>query len=104
LSVALMSDPKGADLRPYLSEVAKTIRKKWVQTSRLSFSAQREVNLQFSIDRSGRVRNVIICCISGFADIDQSVAHVVRASSPFPLVPDSFQVDAMALRLKFSVR
>ena len=68
LSVALMSDPKGADLRPYLSQVAKTIRKKWVQTSRLSFSAQREVNLQFSIDRSGRVRNVIICCISGFAD------------------------------------
>lgn len=100
--VELMSDPKGADLRPYLTEVFKTLRKEWMQTSRRNWTAQREVILRCWIDRSGRVQNVIVVASSGLADIDQSVAHMVRVSSrPFPPVPDSFHGNEMELQLKF---
>jgi TonB family protein len=104
LTVTLMSDPHGADLRPYLSQVQKTIAREWMRSWRPDWSSEGQVILRFSVDRSGKVLKRVIVSSSRLADLDRAVADVVTACSPFPPVPEAFHGDQMELHLKFVSR
>jgi protein TonB len=101
MTVILMSDSKGSDLRPYLSMVNKAIRQEWMQAQH-RWAATGEVIIQFSVDRSGKVLKLALISSSGIPDFDRSVADVVISSGPLPPVPESFQGEQMLLRLKFA--
>src|SRR5580700_4263428 len=66
-SLELMSDPMGADLKPYLIQVLALVKRNWyaVIPESAHLGARGLVELQFIIDRSGRVPKLVIATPSG---------------------------------------
>ncbi len=102
MTVILMSDPKGSDLRPYLSKVNKAILQAWMQAQHTDWAATGQVIIRFSVDRSGKILKLALISSSGVPDFDRSVADIVSSSGPLPPVPESFQGEQILLRLKFA--
>ena len=69
LTVTLMSDPHGVDLRPYLDQVQRTIAREWMRSWRPDWSSEGQVTIRFSVDRSGKVLKLVIASSSRLADL-----------------------------------
>jgi TonB family protein len=104
ISPELLSDPMGADFRPYLMQILALVRKNWFavipESARLGNRGV--VQLMFTIDRSGQVPKLVIATPSGSEALDKAAVAGVSASVPFPPLPSDFK--GQQIRLQFAFR
>lgn len=100
----LLSDPQGVDFKPYLIQVVAAVRRNWMAVIPESGRMGRRglVQLQFSIDRQGRVPKLVIATASGTEAFDRAAVAGVSASNPFPPLPSEFKGDQIRLQLSFA--
>ncbi len=103
-SLELMSDPMGADFKPYLIRILALVKKNWYavipESARLGNRGV--VELQFIIDRSGEVPKLVIATPSGSQSLDKAAVAGISASVPFPPLPNDFK--GQQIRLQFAFR
>lgn len=102
-SLELLSDPQGADFRPYLIKVLSAVRRNWFavipESARLG--RQGRVLIQFAISRDGHVPKLVIASPSGADPLDRAAVAGISASNPFPPLPAEFRGDRILLQLSF---
>jgi TonB family protein len=100
----LLSDPLGVDFKPYLIQVLASVRRNWMAVIPESGRMGRRglVQVQFSIDRAGRVPKLVIATPSGTEAFDRAAVAGVSASNPFPPLPSDFKGDQIRLQLSFA--
>ncbi len=102
-ALELLSDPQGADFRPYLIRVLTAVRRNWFAVIPESARLGREgrVLIQFSIARDGRVPKLVIATPSGAEPLDRAAVAGISASNPFPPLPTDFKGDQIRVQLSF---
>ncbi|MBL8209244.1 MAG: TonB family protein [Bryobacterales bacterium] len=103
-SLELLSDPQGADFRPYLLRVLAAVRRNWFavipESARLGRRGR--VVIQFAIARDGNVPKLVIAVPSGAEPLDRAAVAGISASNPFPPLPLDFKGDQIRLQLSFA--
>ena len=103
-NLELLSDPKGVDFRPYLSQILASVRRNWhaviPESARLGLNRGR-VTLQFSVARDGTVPKLVIAASSGVPALDRAAVAGISASNPFPPLPTDFTGRTIRLQFKF---
>lgn len=102
-SLELLSDPMGVDFRPYLIQVLSAVRRNWfaVIPESAKFGRRGRVQIQFAIDRGGRVPKLVIALPSGAEALDRAAVAGVSASNPFPPLPSEFRGQQIRVQLTF---
>jgi TonB family protein len=102
-TLQLMSDPMGADFKPYLMQVLAVVRKNWfaVWPESARLGNRGVVQLMFSINRDGHVPKLVIATESGTRALDLAAVAGVDASQPFPPFPKEFKGQQIQLQFAF---
>ncbi|MFN7938588.1 MAG: TonB family protein [Bryobacteraceae bacterium] len=102
-SLELLSDPQGADFRPYLLRILNSVRINWFavipESARLG--RRGKVVVQFAISKDGKVPKLIIASPSGADPLDRAAVAGISASNPFPPLPVEFKGSEIRLQLVF---
>ena len=102
-SLELLSDPQGADFRPYLLRVLTAVRRNWFavipESARMGRAGK--VLIQFVIARDGGVPKLVIAVPSGTDPLDRAAVAGISASNPFPPLPLEYKGDQIRLQLSF---
>ena len=102
--VELLSDPRGVDFRPYLTQVLAAVRRNWFavipESARLGMSRGRTL-IQFSVARNGSVPKLVIAKSSGAPPLDRAAVAGVSASNPFPPLPREYIGGDIRLQFTF---
>jgi TonB family protein len=103
-NLELLSDPKGVDFRPYLTQVLAAVRRNWLAVIPESAKLGRRgrVSIQFSISRGGSVPKLVIITTSGTDSLDRAAVAGVSASNPFPPLPSEYKSDRIVLQFNFA--
>jgi len=102
--VELLSDPRGVDFRPYLTQVLAAVRRNWFavipESARLGMSRGRTL-IQFSVTSNGSVPKLVIAKSSGAPPLDRAAVAGVSASNPFPPLPREYLGGDIRLQFTF---
>ena len=102
--VELLSDPRGVDFRPYLTQVLAAVRRNWFavipESARLGMSRGRTL-IQFSVASNGSVPKLVIAKSSGAPPLDRAAVAGVSASNPFPPLPSEYLGGDIRLQFTF---
>lgn len=102
--IELLSDPRGVDFRPYLTQVLAAVRRNWFavipESARLGMSRGRTL-IQFSVARNGSVPKLVIAKSSGAPPLDRAAVAGVSASNPFPPLPREYIGGDIRLQFTF---
>ncbi|HME07789.1 MAG TPA: TonB family protein [Bryobacteraceae bacterium] len=99
----LLSDPQGADFKPYIVQVLYLVKRNWLAVYPESANLGRRgvATLQFIVDRNGQVVKLVIASTSGAYELDRAAVAGVSASQPLPPFPPSFQGNEVRLQFSF---
>jgi TonB family protein len=104
-AIDILTDTRGVDFGPYLTQLVKTVREHWYgvipESARPPLSKKGVVSVGFRIMKDGKVADLHYVEGSGDADLDQSVHDGIAASDPFPPLPKEFVCEYVALQLHF---
>jgi protein TonB len=93
----------GVDFHPYLLRVYLIVRRNWYsvipEIARLG--KQGRVALEFSIERNGRVPDLVLRVGSGTDSLDSAAMASIRLSNPFPALPAEFPGEDIRLRFVY---
>ena len=96
----ILSDTMGVDFHPYLLRIYLLVRRNWYsvipEIARLG--KQGRVALEFSIERNGRVPDLVLRVSSGTDSLDSAALASIRLSNPFPALPPEFPGEDIRLR------
>ncbi|HET7101583.1 MAG TPA: TonB family protein, partial [Terriglobia bacterium] len=88
----ILSDTKGVNFGPYLARVVYIVRRNWYavipESARLGEKGR--VALVFEIVKDGSVPQLRLLASSGAQALDQAALASIRASNPFPPLPQQF--------------
>ncbi len=100
----LLSDPMGADFRPYLLQVLQAVRRNWfaVMPDSARMGRRGTVLLQFAIDKGGTVTKVVVATSSGVDPLDRAAIASISMSNPFAPLPVDFRGNVVRLQLTFA--
>lgn len=103
-NLELLSDPKGVDFRPYLTQVLAAVRRNWLAVIPESAKLGRRgrVAIQFSISRVGSVPKLVIITSSGTDSLDRAAVAGISASNPFPPLPSEYKSDRIVVEFNFA--
>jgi TonB family protein len=103
-NLQLLSDPRGADFKPYLIQVLFAVRRNWLaiipESARMGRRGR--VLIQFIIDRRGGVPKLVIATPSGTEAFDRAAVAGISASYPVPPLPSDYKGDQIRLQLSFA--
>ncbi len=103
-AVELLSDARGVDFRPYLTQILAAVRRNWFavlpESARLGMSRGRTL-IQFSVSRSGSVPKLVIARSSGSPSLDRAAVAGISASNPFPPLPSEYLGGDIRLQFTF---
>ncbi len=99
----LLSDPKGVDFKPYLTQVLILVKRYWsaIWPESARMGRRGSVAIIFSVDRRGAVPKLVIASPSGVESLDRAAVAAVSGSVPFPPFPKDFKDDLIKLQLNF---
>ena len=104
-SIELLSNPQGADFKPYLERVLAIVRANWQrvipEAVRQNRMHGRSV-LQFVINRDGSIARVIVAEPSGVNQLDFAASSSLVMSSPLPQLPAEFKGYQVRLAFTFT--
>lgn len=102
--VELMTDPKGVDFRPYLTQILNAVRRNWYavipESARLGMERGR-VAIQFIVVKNGDVPKLVIASTSSSQPLDRAAVAGISASLPLPPLPAEFTGDEIKLQFVF---
>jgi TonB family protein len=88
----ILSDTRGVNFGPYLARVVYIVRRNWYsvipESARLGKKGR--VALVFEIVKDGSVPQLRLLASSGSQALDQAALASIRASNPFPPLPQQF--------------
>lgn len=88
----ILSDTRGVDFGPYLARVIYNVRRNWYavipETARLGQKGR--VAIVFEIVKDGSVPQIRLVASSGSDPLDRAAIASIRASNPFPPLPEEF--------------
>ena len=100
----LLSDPRGVDFRPYLTQILAAVRRNWFavipESARLGVTRGRTL-IQFSVARNGSVPKLVIARSSGTGPLDRAAVAGISASNPFPPLPGEYLGQDIRLQFTF---
>lgn len=103
-AVELLSDPRGVDFRPYLTQVLAAVRRNWFavipESARMGMTRGRTL-IQFSVARNGSVPKLVIAKSSGTPPLDRAAVAGISASNPFPPLPQEYLGQDIRLQFTF---
>ena len=103
-ALEMVSDPMGADFKPYLIRILAIVKHNWLavvpESARLGRAGR--VQIQFAIARAGYVPKLVIALPSGTDALDRAAVAGVSASTPFPPLPNDFKGSQVRLQFTFS--
>lgn len=96
----ILSDTMGVDFGPYLARVVYTVRRNWYavipESARLGQKGR--VGIVFEILKDGSVPQLRLVASSGFEPLDRAALISIRASNPFPPLPEEFTGNHLVLQ------
>jgi TonB family protein len=99
----ILSDTRGVDFGPYLARVVYTVRRNWYsvipEAARLGQKGR--VAIVFEILKDGSVPQLRLVGSSGLEPLDRAALSGIRASIPFPPLPDEFTGNHLVLQFNF---
>ncbi len=99
----ILSDTRGVDFGPYLARVVYVVRRNWYavipESARLGEKGR--VALVFDIMKDGSVPTLHLVASSGSEPLDRAAGAGIRASIPFPPLPDEFTGNYLRLEFIF---
>jgi TonB family protein len=99
----ILSDTQGVDFGPYLSRIVYIVRRNWYsvipESARLGEKGR--VSIVFEILKDGSVPQLRLVASSGSDPLDRAALAGIRASIPFPPLPDEFTGKHLVLQFIF---
>ncbi len=99
----ILSDTRGVDFGPYLARVVWNVRRNWYAvipvTARLGQKGR--VAIVFEILKDGSVPELRLVASSGSEPLDRAAVAAIRASNPFPPLPEEFTGEHLVLQFMF---
>ena len=99
----ILSDTLGVDFGPYLARVVYIVRRNWYavipESARLGEKGRASV--VFEILKDGSVPQLRLVASSGADPLDRAALAGIRASIPFPPLPDEFTGNHLVLQFIF---
>lgn len=103
--IEVLSDTKGVDFGPYLSELSETVRENW--NSRMPpsvyppISKKGRVSIEFVVMKDGKVSGMAMHGSSYDVALDRAAWASISSSSPFAPLPEAFTGPTLGLRFFF---
>jgi len=100
----LLSDPMGADFRPYLLQILQTVRRNWfaVMPESARLGRRGTVALQFAIAKDGTVTKIVFATNSGVDSLDRAAVASISMANPLPPLPLDYRGNVIRLQLTFA--
>jgi TonB family protein len=99
----ILSDTRGVDFGPYLARVVYIVRRNWYavipESARLGEKGR--VGIVFEILKDGSVPQMRLVASSGSDPLDRAAVAGIRASIPFPPLPEQFTGKHLVLQFIF---
>lgn len=99
----ILSDTRGVDFGPYLARIVYIVRNNWYQvipeSARLGEKGR--VAIVFEILKDGSVPELRVVASSGSEPLDRAALAGIRASIPFPPLPEEFTGNHLVLQFIF---
>jgi len=99
----ILSDTRGVDFGPYLSRIVYIVRQNWYavipESARLGEKGR--VAIVFEILKDGSVPQLRLVASSGSDPLDRAAVAGIRASIPFPPLPEEFTGEHLVLQFIF---
>jgi TonB family protein len=99
----ILSDTRGVDFGPYLARIVYIVRRNWYsvipESARLGEKGR--VGIVFEILKDGSVPQLRLVASSGADALDRAALAGIRASIPFPPLPEEFTGNHLVLQFIF---
>jgi TonB family protein len=99
----ILSDTRGVDFGPYLARVVLIVKRNWYsvipESARLGEKGR--VGIVFEILKDGTVPQLRLVASSGADPLDRAALAGIRASIPFPPLPEEFTGNHLVLQFIF---
>jgi TonB family protein len=99
----ILSDTRGFDFGPYLARILYTVKRNWYavipEAARLGEKGR--VAIVFEIRKDGSVPELRLVGSSGIEPLDRAALAGIRASIPFPPLPEGFTGEHLVLQFNF---
>jgi TonB family protein len=99
----ILSDTRGVDFGPYLARIVFVVRRNWYsvipESARLGEKGR--VGIVFEILKDGSVPQLRLVASSGSDALDRAALAGIRASIPFPPLPEEFTGNHLVLQFMF---
>jgi TonB family protein len=91
------------DFGPYLARVVWAVRRNWYSMIPVSarLGQKGRVAIVFEIRRDGSVPELRLVASSGADPLDRAALGAIRASNPFPPLPEEFTGPSLVLQFIF---
>lgn len=99
----ILSDTRGVDFGPYLARVVFNVRRNWYSMIPVAakLGQKGRVGIVFEILKDGSVPQLRLVASSGSAPLDRAAIGAIRASNPFPPLPEEFTGEHLVLQFMF---
>jgi len=99
----ILSDTKGVDFGPYLARVIFNVRRNWYSMIPVAakLGQKGRVGIVFAIVKDGSVPQLRLVATSGSDPLDRAAVAAIRASDPFPPLPEEFTGEHLVLQFIF---
>jgi TonB family protein len=99
----ILSDTRGVDFGPYLARVVFNVRRNWYSMIPVAarLGQKGRVAIIFEILKDGSVPELRLVGSSGSDPLDRAAVGSIRASNPFPPLPDEFTGNHLVLQFIF---
>jgi TonB family protein len=99
----ILSDTRGVDFGPYLARVVFNVRRNWYSMIPVAarLGQKGRVAIIFEILKDGSVPELRLVGSSGSDPLDRAAVGAIRASNPFPPLPEEFTGNHLVLQFIF---
>jgi outer membrane biosynthesis protein TonB len=104
-AIELLSDPQGADFKPYLERILSIIRANWdlVKPAGARQGRLRGLSvIEVVINRDGSIPKVVVAQTSNVTLLDVAASTSLVMSNPLPRLPTEFKGSQVRLALRFA--
>ena len=96
----LFFDPQGADFTPWINHFKNEVYRNWIAPQAALLGARGHVDLEFTVERDGRMRDLRISSSAGNPALDRAAQNALLASRLLPL-PSDFAPPELTMRVTF---
>jgi protein TonB len=93
-------DPQGADFTAWMNHLKNEVYRNWIVPPSVSMGLRGHVEIEFRIERDGRMSALRILRSSGTPALDRAAANALIGSRSMPL-PADYRPDSLAITVTF---